>query len=111
MPNSLGTDQSVGKLLNVPRLTAQEYHFKAGIVVEMGVQGRDNDFVVFVLKISELLGKKPSVVVIDQRNCPDDRSFRGHHRSSNKSVPDQVTKSLRPVFVALFRDEPVKAIE
>lgn len=111
MPNPLGADELVGELLDIVRATAQEHYFKTRVVVEMGMERRDNTFVVFMLKISELLGKKPSVVVIDQRYGSDDRSLRGHNCGSNKLVSDQVTKSLGSVVIALFSNELVKPIE
>lgn len=65
MPNALGADEFVGQLLNIAGTAAQEHHFKTRIVIQMGVQRGDHDFVVLMLKISELLGKKSSLVVID----------------------------------------------
>ncbi len=111
MPDSLCADEFVGELLNVAGTTAQEHYFKACIVIQMGMQRRNDNFVMFMLQIGQFFRQKASVVIIDQRNGPHYRSLRGHNRSPNKPVPDQIPECLRAVIVAFFRDEPVKPIE
>jgi len=111
MPNSLPADEFVGQSLHISGLTAQEYHFKARIVIQMGVQRRDHEFVMFMLQISEFFGEKASVVVVDQGDGSHHRSFRSHHRGSNQLVPDQVTERFRPVLVAFIRNELIETLQ
>jgi len=37
MPNTLRADELVGKLLNLARPAAEQYYFKTGMVIEMGM--------------------------------------------------------------------------
>ena len=73
MPDSLRADEFVGQFSNITRPAAQYYHLKASIVIEVGMECRDDDFVMFMLKISEFFGEQSSVVVIDQRHGSYDR--------------------------------------
>lgn len=80
-------------------------------MIQVSVQRRDNDFVMLMLKVSELLRQKPRVVIVYQCDSSHDRCIRGPNRSPNKLVPDKVAKCLGSVIVAFFRDELVKAVE
>ena len=111
MPHALRADEFVSQLLNIARLAAQEHNFKARIVIQMGMQRRDDNFVMFMLQVGQFFGEKPRVMVIDQSHGCHDRSRRGPDCSPHKPVPDEVAEGLGSVVVAFFRDEFVKAIE
>ncbi len=111
MPNSFCANEFVGKLLNIARPTAQEHYFKARIMIQMGMERRDDDFVMFMLKVSQFFREKTSVMVIDQRHGSHDWSLRRDDRRPHKTVPNQVPERFRSVVVAFFSDELIKAIE
>ncbi|HXX99354.1 MAG TPA: hypothetical protein VEI54_00445 [Candidatus Limnocylindrales bacterium] len=111
MTNPLCADKFVGQLLNIARLAPKEHNFKARIVIEMGMQRRDDNFMMFVLQVGQFFGEKPRVMVIDQSHGCHDWSSRGHDCSPHKPVPDQVAEGLGSVVVAFSRDEIVKPIE
>jgi hypothetical protein len=97
--------------LNIVRLAAQEDHLEAGIVIEMRVKRRDDHFMMFVLKVGELFREKASVMVIDQRYCPDDWSPGGDNCTFHEPVPNQVAECFGSVLITLFNDELVKTIQ
>jgi hypothetical protein len=65
VPDSLCADEFVGQLLNIAGSAAQEHYFKTRIVIQMGMERRDDDLVMFMLKISKFFGEKAGVVIID----------------------------------------------
>jgi hypothetical protein len=97
--------------LNIARPAAQDHYLKARIVIEMGMERRNDNFVMFMLKVGEFFREKASVMVIDQRHGSHNRSRWGYDRSPHKPVPYQVAESLGPIVVAFFSDEFVKPIE
>ena len=111
MADSLGADELVGELLNITRLPAQEHYFKAGVVIEMSMQSRDNNLVMFMLEVGEFFRKQASVMIIDQGHGSDDGGFRGYDRSPYNPVPDEIAERFRPVVVPFVSDEFVKTIE
>ena len=74
MPDSLCTDELVRQVLDIARLAAQDHHFQARIVIKMGMERRDDHFVMLMLQIGELFGKESSVMIVDQSHCSHDRS-------------------------------------
>ena len=90
MPDSLSAHEFGGQLLNVARLSAQEHHLKAGIVIEMAMERRDDHFMMFMLKVGQFFREEPSVMVIDQPHGSHDRSLRYHNRRSHTSIPDRI---------------------
>jgi len=111
MANSLRADEFVGQLLNVARLAAQDDYLKASIVIEMGMERRDNHFVMLMLKIGEFFREKTGVMVVDQRHGSHHWGSSGHDRGSYKLVADQVPKRFGSIVVAFSSDEFVKAVE
>lgn len=108
MPHSLGADEFVGKLLNIMRTTAQDHYLKARIVIQVGVQRRDDYFVVFMLKVGQFFREEANVMVIDQRHGSHDGGLRCHDRRPHQPIPDQVPERLGTVVVAFFSNELVK---
>ena len=111
MSNSLRAYELVRQLLNVMRPAAQHDYFEARIVIQVSVQGGDNDFVMLMLKIGELLWEKASMMVINQGYGSYNRGLRCYNRGADESIPDQVPERLGPVVIPFFGNEPVKAIE
>jgi len=111
MPDSLCADEFVGQLLNIVRLATQQDHLKAGIVIEMRMEGRYDHVMMFMLKIGQFFGEKASVMVVDQRHASYDGSIRRHDGRAHKPIPDQVAECLGSVVVAFFSDELVKTLE
>jgi hypothetical protein len=49
--------------LNVTRPATQDHDFKARIVIEMGMERRDDNFVMLMLKVGQFFREKASVMV------------------------------------------------
>ncbi len=93
-------DKAVGKLRHPGRFAVNDQHFKAGVVVEVGVTGGDHKLVVCVLNFSELFRDAVSVVVVDEGDGADHSRVRGRGLLSDQAVADQVAKGFRPVGIA-----------
>ena len=70
--DALGGDQLVGKLFDFGCLAADGEDFKTVVVVEMAMQGGDDDLAVFVLEISEQILKMMPVMVVHDRDGAGD---------------------------------------
>jgi hypothetical protein len=77
----------------------------------MGVQGRDDAFVMLVLKISQFLWEQACVMVINRGYSSHDPSLGRNHRRSYQPVPDQAPEHLGSVIVTFIGDELIKTIE
>ena len=73
MLNAFCTDQAVRQLLDVFRLATKHDHFQAILVVEVGVESRNDDCVTLVLKIGKLFREQPSVMIVDEGYRANDK--------------------------------------
>ena len=111
MPNSLGADELIGQALHLARLSPQHHHFQTGVVIEMGMESGDDDFVAFVLKIGELFWQKAGVKVVNQRDRADDQGICGHHDRTHQTIANQIAKRLGSVLVTFVRYKGIKATQ
>lgn len=65
------SNKDVGEAFYVRSLAMNNQHFKAGVVIEVGMRGGNNQVVVFVLRLGEFLGDTVGVMVIDERDRAD----------------------------------------
>jgi len=109
MLHAFSADKTVCKLLHILRGPTKYDHFEAILVVEVGMQGRNNYFMVFVLEIGELLRQKAGVMVVNQGDRAHDERVCGDHYRADEPVANQIAKGFRAVLVALVGDEGIKA--
>jgi hypothetical protein len=101
-------DELVSKRLNVSRFSPQHHDFQAVVMVEMSVDGGNDDLVMGVLQIGQLFREEAGVVVVDEGDGPDDEAIRGNDGGANEAIPDQVAKGLGAILVALGGNEGVE---
>jgi hypothetical protein len=80
-------------------------------VIEVNVQSRKNRLVRIVLQIEQLLIEHADVVIVDQRDRPDDLAVGILPGSLHQFVPDQIPKGLRTVLVAPLMDQGIEFFE
>ncbi|HLV85870.1 MAG TPA: hypothetical protein VKV39_02765 [Candidatus Sulfotelmatobacter sp.] len=93
------------------RLPAEQHYLKASIVIQVSMERRDNNLVMFMLKVRKLLREKPGVMVVDQCYGSHDGSLRGDDCAPHESISNQVSECLGSIVVAFLSDELVKTIE
>ena len=59
-------DKPIRQLLDISRLPAEYHYFEAILMIEMGVQRRNDDVVAFVLEIRKLFRQQTSVMIVNQ---------------------------------------------
>jgi len=108
MLHALCTDELVRQLLDILRLSAKYDYLQATLVVEMRMQGGNDDCVILVLEIGELLRQQPGVMIVDEGDRAHDKRLCSDNDRGNEPVPNQVAKRLRAVLVTLVRNERIK---
>lgn len=111
MLHAFCADKTVGQLLYILRGPAKYDDFEATLVVEVGMQSRNNYFVVLVLEIGELLRQKAGVMVVDKGDRAHDERVCGDHYRAYEAITNQIAKGFRAVVVALVGDEGIKAAQ
>ena len=86
-------------------------HFKAGVVVEMGVTGGDHQFMVSVLQVSQLVGDAVRVVVIDQGDGSYHRDIRLGDLFDDQFFANEIAKGLGTIGIALAADETIESFQ
>jgi hypothetical protein len=81
------------------------------MVIEMGMKRRNDNFVMFMLKVGEFFGEKARVMVINQGYGSHDRRLRRHYGGAYQPVPYQVSERLGSIVVAFFSDEPIETVQ
>jgi hypothetical protein len=109
--DSLEADQTVCELLDASRLSVNDKNFEAGVVVEVGVAGGDNQFVVLVLEFGELFCDAIGVVVVDESDGADDDGIGRRGAFNDQLVADQIAERFRAVGIATVGDRAVEASE
>ena len=66
------------------------------IVVEMGMTGRDHQFVMSVLNLGQLLSDAVSMVVVDEGDGADYGCIGACRLLGYQAIPNQIAKRLRP---------------
>ena len=111
MLNSLRADQAVRNPLNLGRLSANNQHLQAVVMVKVYVQRRKDGFVELMLQLEELLVQHPDVVVVDQRDRADDLGVGRLPGLLDQLVANQVAKGLRAIVVAATADQGVETLK
>lgn len=111
MLHTFQADQTSSELLHLSSFAMDNEDFQAGIVIEMCVTGRNDQFVMGVLKFGELLGNSVSVVVIDERDGADHRRTRTCRLLGNQPIANQIAEGLGPIRIPEAGDEMVEALE
>ena len=104
-------DEAVGELLDLGGFAVDDEDFEAGVVVEMGVAGGDDEVVEGVLEVGELLADAVGVMVIDEGDGADDGGVGGGGLVADEAVADEIAEGLRAVGVAAFLDGAVELVE
>lgn len=111
MSNAFRADQQIRKLLYLLRAAFYDKNLEARVVIEMGVCCGDDHVVMIMLQVHQFFGKQPRVVVVDERYRSHDICFRRFDGRAHQPIANEVTECFRPVGIALFRDETVKACQ
>ena len=111
MLHALRTDEPVCQFLDIPRLAAKYYYFQAILVVEMRMQGGNDDCVILVLKIGKLLRQQASVMIVDEGDRADDQRIGRDYCRAHEPVTNQIAKCLRAVIVTFVRYERIKPLQ
>ena len=109
MSNAFSADQQIRKLLYLLRMALYDKDLETRVVIKMGVRGGDDHVVMIMLQVHQFFGQQPRVMVVDKGYRPHDLCFRRLDGGADQSIANQVTERFRPVLIALFRDETVKA--
>ena len=99
------------KMLDACGLAVDDQHFKAGVVIEMRMRGRNHQAVVLVLRFSELLGDAVGGVVVDERDGADDDRVGGGGLLADQPVADQVAKGFGTVRVSALLNGAIETFE
>ncbi len=94
MLHAFCADQPVRELLDISRRTAKYDYLQAALVVEVRVQGGNDYFVTLVLEVGKLLRQQASVMVVNERDRPDDQSICGDYYRANEAVTNQIAKGF-----------------
>ena len=111
MLHAFEPDELAGELLNLRRLSVDDQHLKACVVIQMSVTRRDHQGVMRVLEFSQLFGNAISVMIVDEGYRADDRGIGTGCPLCNKAISDQVAKGLRPVRVTERGNMIVESLE
>lgn len=104
-------NQATGKLLHLLGFPMDDQDFETGIMIEMRMTRRDDQFVVSMLDFGKLLRYAVCMMVVDERNGADYRRARTCCLFCDQTIADQITESLGPVRVAEPGNEVVKSLQ
>ncbi len=88
MMDAFRTDQEIRELAHAPGFALDYDHFQTGVMIEMCMCGCDNQILIRMLKIRQLLGQKPRMMIVDERDRTDNGSARGLDSCNDEAVPD-----------------------
>lgn len=111
MLHALQTDQAAGELFDLSGLTVHDEDFKARIMIEVRMTGRDHKFVIGMLKFGQLLGNAVAVMIIDERDGADYCGIGTRRALCDQAIADQIAKGLGPIGIAEPGDEIVETFE
>ena len=111
MLDAFGGDELVGNGFDGGGLAADQQHLHAVVVVEMRVDGGDDDALVIVLDIGQQRLKVALVVVVEQRDRAGDLLVSALLLVLDKLGTDHVGDGERTVGVALLARHRVEVAE
>jgi hypothetical protein len=109
--HSLQSDEAACELLDLSGPAVHNDDFKARIVIEMCVTGRDHQFVMGMLQFRQLLCDAASMMIVDKGHGADYRRIGAGRPLGHEAIADQVTKGFGSVCVSKPGDEIVEALE
>jgi hypothetical protein len=80
-------------------------------MIEVRMQGGDDDCVMLVLEIGELLRQQASVMIVDEGDRAHHKRIAGDNDRADKPIADQIAKRLRAVLIALVGYERIKPMQ
>ena len=104
-------DEAFGEALDVGGGAVDDQHFEAGVVIEVGVAGGDDQVVVLVLEAGELVGDAVGVVVVDEGDSADDGGVGGGGAFGDEAVANEIAEGFRAVGVAALLDEAIELVQ
>ena len=110
MFDAFGGDEFVGDLLHQRSLAAHDQHFEAVVVVEVDVQGGNNNFVVVVLDVGERGLDVLLVVVVKEGDGAGDFLMAEVLAMLDQAGADEVSHGEGAVVVALFAGHLVELL-
>jgi hypothetical protein len=111
MLHALQTDEAASELFDPSGFAMNNEDFKAGIMVEMRMTGRDHQFVTCMLEFRQFLGNAVRVMVIDERDCTNHRRVGACRPLCDQAIANQVPKGLGTIRVAQSGDEIVEPLK
>ncbi len=109
--HAFDADQAIGQFLYLSELALHDYHLQAHVVVEMGMHGRDNDFVILMLQLHEFVREKPGMMIVNKSYGADHEGLRRLQTGSVQAVANEVAESLGAIAVTLGNDVAVKPFQ
>src|SRR6185437_9192870 len=86
----------------------QHHHFKARMMIQMGMCRGYHDVVIAMLNIHQLVGKHPEVMIVDERYRADDRRIGRFDSRPHQFVANEIPERFRSIGIALSLNEAVK---
>jgi hypothetical protein len=107
---SLCADEALRQLLYFSRLAAEHHYLQTVFMIEVRMQGRNDDCVTLVLEIGKLLRQQPGVMIVNESDGANDKRVAGHNDRAYEPVTNQIAKRLGPIVVPLVRDERIEPV-
>jgi hypothetical protein len=104
-------DETAGELLDARGFSVDDEDLEAGIVIEMGMAGGNDEIVAGVLKFGEFFGDAVGVVVVDEGDGADHGGVGGLGPLGDEAVANEITERLGAVRIAEAGDKVIKALE
>src|SRR5439155_6658772 len=98
--NPFDRQQLIGDRPNAPRRAPQRDDLEAGVLVEMDVQARGDRAKAVMLDVRELVGKRVSLVVVDEGQHADRLARERRPLLLDELAPEQVAHELAAIAVA-----------
>ena len=111
MLDAFGADQPVGQGAHLSGLAANYDDLQAQIMIQVNVQSGKHRTMIVVLDAGQFRTDQTGVMVVDQRNCSYDLTFRRFPGLFDKLLADHVAEGFTAVCVAPPGDQAVKPIE
>ena len=90
--NAFEANEPIGELFNLGRLSVDDEHLKAGVVIEMRMAGGDDQFMVLVLHLGELFSDAVLLMVEDEGDGADYDGVRRRGLLVDEAVANEIAK-------------------
>jgi hypothetical protein len=106
--DAFGANQPFSDLPNLPGIPLDDHCFKTVVRIEVNVGRADNLRMMIVLQSSERFREVVRVMIIDDRNRPDDFGVLSLPLALNDVVPNDIPKRLRPAGISSSRNQLIE---